>query len=125
MAVLTKMCPTFPSQDFDRTEGFYARLGFKRISRYEEEGYLLIARDDQELHFWRKPDHDAASSEFMTYVRVDDAAELSRQFEAAFIDGPPPAQFAPAEDKPWGMHELSVVDPDGNLLRIGTELPSG
>jgi hypothetical protein len=23
------------------------------------------------------------------------------------------------EDKPWGLREFAVVDPDGNLLRIG------
>jgi uncharacterized glyoxalase superfamily protein PhnB len=26
----------------------------------------------------------------------------------------------PPEDKPWGMREFAVVDPDGSLLRIGT-----
>jgi len=23
------------------------------------------------------------------------------------------------EDKPWGLREFAVVDPDGNLLRVG------
>jgi hypothetical protein len=23
------------------------------------------------------------------------------------------------EDKPWGLREFAIVDPDGNLLRIG------
>jgi hypothetical protein len=23
------------------------------------------------------------------------------------------------EDKPWGLREFAVIDPDGNLLRIG------
>jgi hypothetical protein len=23
------------------------------------------------------------------------------------------------EDKPWGLREFAVVDPDGNLIRIG------
>jgi hypothetical protein len=30
--------------------------------------------------------------------------------------------FAPAEDKPWGMREAALIDPDGNLIRIGTEI---
>jgi uncharacterized glyoxalase superfamily protein PhnB len=29
----------------------------------------------------------------------------------------------PIKDTPWGMREFAVVDPSGNLLRIGT--PSG
>jgi hypothetical protein len=23
------------------------------------------------------------------------------------------------DDKPWGMREFAIVDPDGNLIRIG------
>jgi len=23
------------------------------------------------------------------------------------------------EDKPWGLREFAVIDPDGNLIRIG------
>jgi catechol 2,3-dioxygenase-like lactoylglutathione lyase family enzyme len=26
------------------------------------------------------------------------------------------------EDKPWGMRELALVDPDGNLIRAGQEM---
>jgi hypothetical protein len=28
----------------------------------------------------------------------------------------------PIRDTPWGMREFSVVDPSGNLIRIGTRL---
>ena len=24
------------------------------------------------------------------------------------------------EDKPWGMHEFTLIDPNGNRIRIGT-----
>ena len=123
MTQITGICPTFPSRDLDATEAFYARIGFDRLSRYDAEGYLLLIRDGCEIHFWRKPGHDPSASEFMAYVRTPDAAALSRGFAALGLptDGIP--RFEPAEDKPWGMHELAVVDPDGNLLRIGTELP--
>lgn len=30
-----------------------------------------------------------------------------------------------AENKPWGMRELALVDPNGNLIRAGQELPLG
>lgn len=30
-----------------------------------------------------------------------------------------------AENKPWGMRELALVDPNGNLIRAGQELPFG
>jgi hypothetical protein len=28
----------------------------------------------------------------------------------------------PPRDEPWGMREFTVVDPSGNLLRIGHDL---
>lgn len=123
--MLTGVCPTFPSCDFDVTEAFYARLGFSRLSRYDTEGYLLLARDGLEIHFWRKPDHAPEASEFGAYLRTPDAAEVSRAFATLDLprDGIP--RFTPAEAKPWGMFELSVIDPDGHLLRIGHELPHG
>ncbi|CAN0601114.1 unnamed protein product [Ectocarpus sp. 12 AP-2014] len=33
-------------------------------------------------------------------------------------------RYAPAEDKDWGMREAIVIDPNGNLLRIGEFLES-
>jgi hypothetical protein len=26
------------------------------------------------------------------------------------------------EDKPWGMREFALVDPNGNLIRVGHDL---
>ena len=30
---------------------------------------------------------------------------------------------SPPEEKPWGMREMLVEDPDGNVFRIGASLP--
>ena len=32
------------------------------------------------------------------------------------------ARLTAVEDKPWGMREFAVVDPNGNLLRVGRPL---
>jgi hypothetical protein len=44
----------------------------------------------------------------------------------AFVSADLPRRGIPRqdvlEDKPWGMREFAVVDPDGNLLRIGQTL---
>ncbi len=41
---------------------------------------------------------------------VDDLYRLWSESEAKLISAP--------ESKPWGLHEFTVADPDGNLFRV-------
>ncbi|MEL6769398.1 MAG: VOC family protein [Pseudomonadota bacterium] len=119
--MLEQICPILPSRDFDVTEAFYARLGFKRW--YRDDGYLLMNRDDVEVHFFHHPDHRPEESDHGAYVRPADVDAVSDAF--AKLGLPTDAgfpRFRPAEDKPWGMREATLWDPDGNLLRIGQEI---
>jgi catechol 2,3-dioxygenase-like lactoylglutathione lyase family enzyme len=120
--MLEKACPTFPCRDMDQTTAFYAKFGFKVANRYENEGYLLLHHGDVELHFFRDSDHDPAASDFSAYLRLDDPDGLAETLarEGVPTDGIP--RYHPAEDKDWGMREMAIIDPDGNLLRAGKEL---
>ncbi len=120
--MLNSICPIFPSANFKKTTDFFRKLGFNVAFEYDEEGYLILVRDKIELHFASNPDHDAPTSNHSAFVRVTDANDLSRQFALSGlpIDGIP--RVTKAEDKPWGVCELAVIDPDGNLLRIGHNL---
>jgi len=53
---------------------------------------------------------------------VADVNALSRAFAAAALPGAGIPRLDAVADKPWGMREFAVVDPDGNLLRIGQAL---
>ncbi|MFV2054127.1 bleomycin resistance protein [Aliiroseovarius sp. YM-037] len=117
--MLKSICPIFPSRDFDTTAGFYENLGFQEVSRYEAEGYLILVRAAVEVHFFRCPGHNPASSDHGAFVRVDDATALSKRFEPKNLPGMGIPRFEKAEDKPWGICELAIIDPDGNLLRMG------
>ena len=45
-------------------------------------------------------------------------ADLHREYQASG------AKIAePPTDKPWGMREMLIQDPDGHILRIGSPLP--
>ena len=112
--------PILASRDVAETSAFYRRLGFSVLGLYEDFGpaYLLLGRDDVELHFVHTPDVDPGESSGGCYLRVTDA-------QAVYDDWAPlelPEIRAP-RDTPWGMHEFFLVDPSGNLLRIGTPLP--
>ena len=117
--MFTSACPTFPSRDFEATKAFYGSPEFTVASEYPEEGYLILERDAVELHFFRHPAHVPETSDHGAFLRVVDARALWPEFEGS---GQPRAgipRATPAEDKPWGVCELAIVDPDGNLLRVG------
>ena len=122
--MLEQICPILPSRDFDVTEGFYKRLGLE--TWYRDDGYLLMNRDKVEIHFFAKPDHRPEESMHGAYLRPADVDAISN--EIAALDLPQATgfpRFSPAEDKPWGMREAALWDPDGNLFRIGTVIADG
>ena len=112
--------PILASRDIAETTRFYERLGFGVVNLYEDFGpaYLVVRRDDVELHFVHSPDVDPAESHGGCYLRVADAQAVHEDWERLGLD-----QMHPPRDTPWGMREFFVVDPSGNLLRIGTPRP--
>ena len=117
--MLTSICPILPSRDFDATIDFYDALGFQLRGRYDESGYLILSRDQVEIHFFRFVDHIPAQSDHGAYLRVTDANALSNEFAQLGLPAAGAPRFVLAENKPWGMCELAIIDPDGNLLRMG------
>lgn len=120
--MLNSICPIFPSTNFDRTSAFYEQLGFRVASIYEAEGYLIISRDEVELHFFRAESNNPKESQHGAFVRVEDARKLSDEFERLSLPNEGIPRFGRAEDKPWGVCELAIIDPDGTLLRVGHDL---
>jgi hypothetical protein len=106
--------PILPSLNLDETSGFYARLGFIEDSRWVGE-YLIVTRDECEIHFWActEPEISENSS---CYVYVEDAAALYAEYLAKGIE----RMEAPAKTD-YDILEFNIVDPHGNLIRIGSE----
>ncbi|WP_299202243.1 VOC family protein [uncultured Tateyamaria sp.] len=117
-------CPILPSRDFDATQAFYAQLDFD--TWYKDDGYLLMNRDKVELHFFSKADHAPETCDHGVYIRPKDVDAFSDELvklDLPRADAFP--KFMPVEDKPWGMREAALWDPDGNLLRIGEVISDG
>ena len=113
--------PILPSRSLNETLAFYRRLGFDgEIHRHGN--YAILVREAIELHFFTHPELRPAESSAMCYLRVSDVERIYAAFALAEL----PRQGRPRqdvlEDKPWGMREFAIVDPDGNLLRIGQTL---
>jgi catechol 2,3-dioxygenase-like lactoylglutathione lyase family enzyme len=119
--------PILPVKDIGRALDHYASLGFEVNSYEGGEQYGFADRDEVGLHFVEISDHeheDGSTHEHeahtaMTYLYVDDADALATEWRAPGIAG---MTRLPA-DTPYGLHEGSHVDPDGNLIRFGSPLP--
>ena len=66
--------PILASRDVAETEAFYGRLGFDLLARYDQFGptYLLLRREDVELHFVHLPEVDPSESLGGCYLRLYD-----------------------------------------------------
>ena len=102
--------PVLASLDLAQSRQFYEeRLGFACLLQMSD--YLILARDGCELHFWLCQERHVAENT-SCYVRADTEA-----LHADFAQRGLP--LAPPVVRPWGMKELYVIDPHGNLLKFG------
>lgn len=103
--------PVLASLDLDESRDFYvSHLGFRLLR--QDADYLMLARDGAELHFWLCADRHVAENT-SCYVRTDDCQALFDEFSRRGLALQPPVL------RPWGMKELYVIDPHGNLLKFG------
>ncbi|NJM82749.1 MAG: VOC family protein [Tabrizicola sp.] len=119
-ARLEKLCPILPTRDIAAAETFWSRLGFATIYRDDAE-YLLMKREGAEVHFWLNPALEPARNDAGAYLRPADLAALDAEWGALGLPRKDIPRFEPMERKPWGMWELALIDPDGNLIRAGIE----
>jgi catechol 2,3-dioxygenase-like lactoylglutathione lyase family enzyme len=113
--------PILPSRSVNETLTFYRRLGF--VGKLHSHGdYAIVTRGTLELHFFTHRELRPAESSAMCYLRVLDVASIYREIALAELPRTGIPRQDALEDKPWGMREFALVDPDGNLLRIGQVL---
>jgi aminoglycoside 6'-N-acetyltransferase I len=116
--------PMLPSRSIAATTAFYRALGFDGGAHPFSADYAVFTRGTLELHFFTHRDLVPAASSAGCYLRVLDVDDLHRDFARAGLPGVGMPRLEHPEDKPWGLREFALVDPDGNLLRIGQRLPA-
>jgi catechol 2,3-dioxygenase-like lactoylglutathione lyase family enzyme len=110
--------PTLPSHSLEDTLTFYRRLGFEgEVHSYGD--YAMLSRGRVELHFFTDRELRPAESSAGCYMRVSDVDSIYTAFASANLPRRGIPRQDVLEDKPWGMREFAIVDPDGNLIRIG------
>ena len=115
--------PILPARSVDETREFYKKLGF--VSWFNGRGaweYEIFSRGHLVIHFFLESELKPGENDTMCYWRVRDADQFYE--ELASLDLPRegiPRLTAPV-DQPWGMREFTLIDPSGNLVRIGHDL---
>jgi catechol 2,3-dioxygenase-like lactoylglutathione lyase family enzyme len=115
--------PVLPARDLAATLAFYERLGFvPQGSPWQTYRYLIVARERYELHFYEDAEVDPLTTAAGCYLRVADADGLHAEWEAIGVlhDRATGSRLVAPSTTDYGMREFALVDPNGNLLRIGS-----
>lgn len=118
--------PILPARDLNETRAFYERLGFQAAGWWPNQfgGYAILVRGDLSMHFFSFEDISPDQNYAQCYWRVKDVDALYAEFQAAGLSRSGTPRLEPVEDRPWGMREFSITDPNGNLVRVGGQIPS-
>ncbi len=112
---MSDLVAILPCNDLAASERFYARLGFVRQPGGAAEYLILSNGRGGELHLtqavagWLVPGRNP----FALYLRAEEVDALAARFPGGTLESGGP------EDKPWGMYEFSLSDPDQSLVRVG------
>lgn len=113
--------PILTSRDLDVMEEFYTALGFAATARWRGgHGYLILTRGPLELHAHADDGVWPPENPVSCYLRVADADALHAEWARAHLPTRGIPRLTEPEDKWFGMREFTLVDPDGNQIRVGT-----
>jgi len=101
------------------TTAFYRAMGFEGGPHAHDSNYGVFRSGSIELHFFMHRDLKPEESWAGCYIRVLDVMPIYEAISALGLPSKGIPRAYKIEDKPWGLREFAVVDPDGNLLRIG------
>ncbi len=115
--MLTEIHPKLPMRDKAITRNYYInQLGFREFGSADFEGYLMMEKDQVQIHFFEFKALDPAENDGQVYIRTDDIEALYQWMTSKHICIHPAGHL---QVKPWGQKEFSLLDPDNNLLTFG------
>jgi hypothetical protein len=114
---MASVAPVLPVSDLTASIAHYRSLGFA-VRAYDGDAlYAFADRDGVALHLAQVHEIEPTANTSSVYLYVDDADALYSQWRLAAVAG---TLRAPA-DTEYGLREGTHSDPDGNLLRFGSE----
>jgi len=117
--MLTDINPKLPMRDKAATKEFYLnKLGFQEFGG-DYDGYLMVHKDNIQIHFFEFKELDPAENYGQIYIRTDDIDKLYQGMLDKKLSIHPAGHL---QVKPWRQKEFSMLDPDNNLLTFGQGL---
>ena len=109
-----------PSGDLARSRAYYAFLGFRVLSETADYLQVELPVDDLgvQLHLYLAPETDACTNANGWYLRTPYPEDLRGKWCADGVD-------CPEVEVPdsYGPTVFALIDPDGNMLRVGPLMP--
>jgi hypothetical protein len=114
--MLTDIHPKLPMKDKALTRAFYIdKLDFQQ-SGNDYDGYLMIRKDNVQIHFFEFKELDPKENYGQVYIRTNDIETLYQSLLDKKVAIHPAGNL---QTKPWRQREFSLLDPDNNLLTFG------
>jgi catechol 2,3-dioxygenase-like lactoylglutathione lyase family enzyme len=110
-----RIAAMLPVKDMRRAHDFYTNvLGFtKTFENGSPVGFMILKRDQGELHLTLQPGHQAAKFN-VAHMMVDDVDALfavCQQYGLRIVKS--------LQDKDYGLRAFVFEDPDGNRIDVG------
>lgn len=118
--MLTAIHPKLPMRNKTITIRYYTeKLGFKIFGSPDYTEYLMVEKDNIQLHFFLFADLDPEQNYGQVYIRVN---QIDNYYQTLLDNKVRIHPNGFLEAKPWGQREFSLLDPDGNLLTFGESI---
>ncbi|MBS1538922.1 MAG: VOC family protein [Bacteroidetes bacterium] len=118
--MLTEIHPKLPMRDKTATRKFYSTMvGFHEIGSADFDEYLMMERDQIQIHFFEFKELNPKENYGQVYIRTNDIDTLYQSLLDNKTKIHPNGHL---QIKPWGQKEFSILDPDNNLLTFGQSI---
>ena len=115
--MLTQVNPKLPMRDKAATKEFYLnKLGFQEFGSADYDGYLMVQKDNIQLHFFEFKELDPTENYGQVYIRTSEIDSLYQGMLDKKVSIHPGGHL---QAKPWRQKEFSMLYPDNNLLTFG------
>ncbi len=99
------------------TRDFYLnKLGFVEFGSADYDGYLMVQKDNIQIHFFEFKELNPLENYGQVYIRTENIKEWYQFVKSKNLNSDT------LEIKPWKQIEFSILDPDNNLLTFGESL---
>ena len=117
--MFTDIHPKLPMRNKSATRAYYLQLGFKDYGNLDYDGYLMLQKDNIQIHFFEFEDLNPKENYGQVYIRTNTIETLYQSFLDKKLSIHPNGKL---EKKSWGQKEFSMLDPDHNLLTFGESI---